>query len=386
MKKVLLIAALAFAAFSCSPDDNPVNPNPNPSGGGVVGGIEGFFLLNQGQSGLNNASLDYYSYSTGTYTRDVFSTANPNELGLGDVANDMKIYRDRLYIAVDKSNFVDVVDATNAKLVGKIEMPSPRYVAFEGDYAYVTSWNGATYGNGGVDNEKGYVAKVDLSTLKIAAQCEVGYQPDELAVVGGKLYVANSGGFQSAYETTVSVIDLASFTATGTIDVAPNLWRVRPDGAGKIYVSSRGDYGTNGPATYIIDTATDTVVKGEDEQPLKVVAADNITLGTSTLYAMFVDYPEPDYKATPTYLTYNMATGTVGGSFITDGSEQYITAPYELAIHPASGELLLTDAGDYQRNGVLHRYTPEGKHGGSFYTGVTPAAIAFTTVKLTAAE
>jgi YVTN family beta-propeller protein len=388
MKKLSIIAALAaaaIAAFSCSPEDNPIDPNPNP-GGGVVGGIEGFFLINQGQMSANNASLDYYDYATDTYTSDVFDTANPEQMGMGDVANDMELHDGRLYITLTNSNFVAVVDAVTAKLVGNISVSSPRSIAFEGNHAYVTSFAGATYQ--GTANEPGFVAKVDLATRTVVSQCTVGYQPEELAVVGGKLYVANSGGYQSSHETTVSVIDLATFpaAATETIEVAPNLWRVRPDGTGKLYVSSKGDYNANGPATYIVDTATDEVVKGSDEKPLKVVAADNITLGAGTLYAMFVDYPAPDFKATPTYLTYNLTTGQPGGSFITDESVADITAPYELSVHPASGELLLTDAGDYQRNGILHCYSPAGKHTSAFPAGVVPANIVFVKTKFTPAE
>ena len=374
MKKIIIIAAIALVAFSCR-KENPVTPDlGGPTG--VVGGIEGFFLLNQGQMGLNNASLDYYDYSTGTYRSDVFSAPNPNELGLGDTGNDLEIYGDNLYIVLNGSNFVTVVDARTAKLKAKVPVSSPRSIAFDGNFAYVTSFAGAGYQL--PDNLPGFVAKIDLTTFTVAGECTVGYQPEELAVVGGKLYVANSGGLQSTYETTLSVIDLASFTVTSTIEVVPNLWRVLPDGTGKLYVSSRGAYdGVTGPATYVVDTATGGVVGQEP-----VLAAENITLGSGMLYGITTDYPAPDYSPVSYYKTYNTLTGAVGGNFINDASVDDISVPFEISVHPATGALFVTDAGDYQHNGVLHFYTPDGLHSWATSTGVIPASIAFTTTKL----
>ena len=74
------------------------------------------------------------------------------------------------------------------------------------------------------DAEVGAVYKVDTLTMKVVDKVTVGYQPDELAVVHGKLYVANSGGYRNPnYDRTVSVIDLKTFKEERKIDVAINL-------------------------------------------------------------------------------------------------------------------------------------------------------------------
>ena len=53
---------------------------------------------------------------------------------------------------------------------------------------------------------------LDTRTLQLVDKVTVGYQPDEMAVVGGKLYVAHSGGYRVPdYDHTVSVIDLNTF-------------------------------------------------------------------------------------------------------------------------------------------------------------------------------
>ena len=69
------IGVLTLAA-SCRKDD-PVLPSEptlvNPWEQ-VTGDIYGFFLLNEGNMGTNQASLDYYDYETGVYTRNISAT------------------------------------------------------------------------------------------------------------------------------------------------------------------------------------------------------------------------------------------------------------------------------------------------------------------------
>lgn len=82
---------------SCRKDD-PVLPSEptlvNPWEQ-VTGDIYGFFLLNEGNMGTNQASLDYYDYETGVYTRNIYGERNPYEVkDLGDVGNDIQIYGD----------------------------------------------------------------------------------------------------------------------------------------------------------------------------------------------------------------------------------------------------------------------------------------------------
>ena len=55
----------------------------------------------------------------------------------------------------------------------------------------------------------GYVARVDTTTLTVKDTCVVGYQPEEMVIVGNKLYVANSGGYRvpnSPFSSAKSVV------------------------------------------------------------------------------------------------------------------------------------------------------------------------------------
>ena len=122
-----------------------------------------------------------------------------------------------------------------------MDIPNCRYIAFDKGFAYVSAYVGPV----GIDPnaQLGAVFQVDTATLEITAEVTVGYQPDELVIQDGLIYVANSGGYRKPnYDNTVSVIDIETMTQIRKIPVGINLHRIRADKYGKLWVSSRGDY------------------------------------------------------------------------------------------------------------------------------------------------
>ena len=240
MKTIKLILALSLivVASSCRKELQIVPPTDTTVTSPFEGSVTGFYLLNEGNMGSNKATLDYFDYSTGVYARNIFAAANPFVAReLGDVGNDIQAYGKKLYAVINCSNFVEVMDSRDAKHITQISIPNCRYITFDKGYAYVSSYAGPVELD--PNSRKGYVAKIDTVTLQVVDECIVGYQPEEMAVVNGKLYVANSGGYRVPdYDNTVSVIDLATFQVIKTITVAINLHRMEKDRFGNIYVSS----------------------------------------------------------------------------------------------------------------------------------------------------
>ncbi len=373
MKKLFTAATVVIFFASCRVDDpTPPIELPDPLG-------DGFYLLNEGQMGGNNATLDFYDYASNKLIHNIFEARNPMEtMGLGDTGNDLQLHDGRLYVVMNGSSYLEVIDAATALHIGRVTIPNPRSVAFSGRFAYVTSYAGATLDDGTLG---GHVTKVDLELLRIVDECSVGRQPDGLAVVGDKLYIANSGGY-GVFESTVSVIDLSTFTETKRIEVAPNLWRVRADGKGKIYISSRGDYGNIPAAIYVIDTATDTLVTtlNQDGQPVPVrfLGGDNFALLGDRMYVVGTAY-DAEWNPTNTYTTYDLSTGLATGNFITDDTDAQIVSPYGLATEPATGEIFVTDTADFLKDGTVRCYSPTGTLKWAVTAGVAPGHIAFFT-------
>lgn len=372
-RKLIYIALVSLLIAGCRRDEPVTPPEEEQKGEVVQNEIAGFYLLNEGNMGSNKSTLDYYDYTTATYSRDIYAEANPNvPKELGDVGNDLKIYGGRMYAVINCSNKVEVLDARTCKRIGQVDIPNCRYITFDGRYAYVTSYAGPVSLDAS-HAQIGYVARFDTAALQIDATCLVGYQPDEPAVVNGKLYVANSGGYMVPdYDSTVSVIDLTSFTETKRITVAKNLWRARADRYGQLWVSSRGDYYDTPAKLYCIDTNTDRIV---DSVSMAVSALDIVG---DSLYACATAWDYIEMDDVLSYSILNVRTReTVSTGFITDGTDAQIQKPYGIKVNPLTRDIYVTDAKNYVNPGMLHCYSPAGVLQWSVRTGDIPAQIAF---------
>ena len=78
--------------------------------------VEGFFLVNEGNMGSNKCTIDHFDARTGSYFRNIYPERNPDVVKeLGDVGNDIGIYGNRLYVVVNCSNFVEVMNVHTAE-------------------------------------------------------------------------------------------------------------------------------------------------------------------------------------------------------------------------------------------------------------------------------
>ena len=375
----VLLFTTALIITSCRKDDEIIKPTETSTTAPEdAGPIKGFFLLNEGNMGSNKATLDYFDYETGVYTKNIYADRNPGVVKeLGDVGNDIQIYGDKLYAIINCSHFVEVMNVRTVKHIETVSIPNCRYIVFKDKYAYVSSYAGPVK----IDPNArlGYVAKMDTVNLEVLDTCVVGYQPEEMVIVGNKLYVANSGGYRVPnYDSTVSVIDLIDFKEIKKIEVGINLHRMELDHYGNIWVSSRGDYYGAPSKTFVIDSKTDKVT---DE--FKLMPNSNMTLSGDSLYIYSTEWSYLSNSNTITYAIMNVKTKrVVTRHFITDGTDRKIKIPYGLSINPENGEFLVTDAKDYVTPGTLHCFNKDGTRKWSVITGDIPAHIVYTHKKL----
>ncbi|MCM1225172.1 MAG: hypothetical protein NC548_63045, partial [Lachnospiraceae bacterium] len=316
----------------------------------------------------------YFDYATGVYTRNIYGNANPDvPKELGDVGNDLQIYGSKLYAVINCSNKIEVMDAATTRRIGQVNIPNVRYIRFEGPYAYATSYAGPVQID---ENYKqlGYVAKIDTASLQVVDTCLVGFQPDQLEILNGKIYVANSGGYMvPRYEKTVSVIDMASFKVVENIPIAINLHHIKADKRGCLWITSRGDYYDTEAALFCYDTR-----KGRMEKKLDVPVSAMDMVGDS-LYIVSAQWSYLTMSNTPAYCIVNTLTKEkVCDNFITDGSESEIKIPYLVKVNPLTHDIFVSDARNYVNPGYLHCYSPEGVRRWKVRTGDIPSQIVFT--------
>ena len=345
--------------------------------------IAGMYLVNEGNMGSNKCTLDFLDYTEGIYMRNIYPERNPTIVKeLGDVGNDVQIYGNKLYIIVNCSNKVEVLDARTGVRIKQIEIPNCRYICFRREHAYVSSYVAGVL----IDPNAplGAVFKIDTASLQVVDKVTVGYQPEEMVVLGDYLYVANSGGYRVPYyDNTVSVVEFEGFRQEQQIVVGLNLHRIKADKYGKLWVSSRGNYndiyspyGSVPSNLFVLDKrvgynemiVTDTIN----------VPCSNMAIHGDSLYLYSHDYDNITQQSTLTYGIINIKTKkVVSKNFITDGTEKDIKMPYGISIHPETGDIYVTDAKNYVSTGTLSCYNKEGKRKWRVSTGDIPAHMVY---------
>lgn len=366
-KKLLLIGFLAAALSSC--DDGPEKGGTEEGGGTAESVTAGFYVLNEGQYGGNDASLDFYNFETAAYATDLYPAANPAVvLELGDSGNDIALHDGRLYAVLTGSHKVEIMDAATAVRIAQVDMPSPRCIAFDDNYAYISCLV-----SGNTESNCGSIVRVSLAEGTIAGRVDVGMGPEEMVVTDGKLYVANSAAWPD-FDNTISVIDLATFTLQSSITVSENLHHLRLDGSGNMWVSARGNYADVPSDLYRLQRRAD----GSYDTPEAVgVACTNFAIDGDKIYYYATEW-DADWNAVQTFGMVDIATAKpIPGSFITDGTAAQITTPYCIAVAPGNDEIIITDARNYQTSGEIRCYSTAGTLKWKAATGICPAHIAF---------
>ncbi len=344
LKKSMLALIVVLTVVSCRP-----RPEEDDSlfGNGVL-------VLSEGLYGTNGAVLSYYDIDSNAVTYDIFNDINGRSLG--DVGNDMQLYGAKLYIVVNNSNTVEVVDINNGKSLSRISLVDkdgigmmPRRIAFNEGKAYVCCYNGE-------------VVRIDTTSLQVEATAQAGKSPEALCISNGKLFVSNSGGLDYPnYDSTVSVIDLNTFTEVEKIVVRLNPGRMGVDSYGNVYVLSVGDYAAIMPCIQKI-SATDNQLVATYE-----VTASNFTIYNDAAYAYGMDNTTYAWW----FKKIDLLTGNTS-DIATNGTN--FIYPYAINVD-ADGNVYIGDAGDFKSNGDVYCFGSNGTRKYSFEAGVGPNTI-----------
>ena len=338
----------------------------------------GAYVVNAGNMGSNiESSLTAIDYASSTATQNVFKTANGRTLG--NTANDGIVYGNKIYLAVDQSNTIEVIDKKTKQsikqikttdLLGKAEGAEPRHIIADGGKVYFT-----TYG--------GYVAAVDTTSFALQKKWQVGSYPEGLVIGNGNLYVANSN--YGAGGGNISCINLSNDNVkTKNIEGVNN-----PTG---IYYASNVLYVLDNP---VYGPAPDYAATGENalravsfaEGKSQKVADGNyavcVTPGATTRmdvvrpYCYVLNAP---FGSTPSVSV--LVAGSTQPQALT--LSEMPVSPCGIFVDPLNGHIFvlsyrLGDSGyaDYNGNGYVVEYDRAGQKLHEYETGVGSCAMFF---------
>lgn len=354
MKRSTLIT-LCTVLLMASCEKDPENNNTSPSNGTYA------YVLNEGVWGYNNAEISRINITDGAIETDWFSQANGR--GLGDVAQDLIHYGNKLYATVYMSNTIEVVDPATGKSIKQIDMGNrgPRYMASYNGKVYVTCYDKS-------------VVRIDTTTLTIEATCPLsGMQPEQLCADEGKLYVCNSwqrdNGGNSIYDSTLSVVDIATFTEIakltlrtedGTLAVNPG--KIKANDQHQMIVSCAGDYDAHPAVTIRFNPYANTPFQKND------ISVTNFDLYHNDLYAYATTY---DAEWNPSIQIFHNSTP------ILQTYSHILSNAYSININPANGDIYICNS-PYGANGDIYCFSNgETKLRWQVEAGIYPSKVIF---------
>lgn len=341
-----VIIILVLISFSCNKDDDEDNMvSPAYS--------NGLLVLNEGLFQQNNSTLSWIDLSDSEVTNQVFLSENNRPLG--DTGNDMAIYGSKLYILVNASSTVEVLEANSLKSIKQIQMQyngqgqQPRQIEFYDGRAYISSYDG-------------HINILDTNSLTITDRIVVGENPEGLAIHNQNIYVTNSGGLSFPnVDSTVYKIDINSNQVIDTFVVGNNPGDIVADSEGDVYVVKRGDYSANDPSELIRIYPNGTV--------------DNLGIPASTLSIiddqLYISYYDYDTGVGSVSLLDMNSESIINNSLIEGTSVETL---YGITLS-STNELYAFDAMNFTNSGYIRKFNASGALIESFHVGLNPTKV-----------
>ena len=331
---------LIITLFGCKSDDDGIEP--------VEVNEANVLILNEGNFNFGNASLSMYN-ETSKEVQDKVFQANNQGRPIGDVVQSVVQMNNELFVLVNNSSKIEVVNMQTMNAVGSIQqLNSPRYmVVANANKAYVSD----------LYEDKIYVINPSARTI-IKTIATKGWI-EEMTIVNNKLYATHVDSNQ------VWIFDVITDSLQAKLNTHEQPQFVESDKDGNVWVSCTGGFSGGISALYQINSRADSVLRtfeptisgfsfGEIEMN---GAKDEINfLGNGGLYRMYIS-------------NQNLPTSPI----IAESNRLF----YGFSIHPRTNEVYICDALDYQQKGVVLRYDYAGNQIDAFKVGIIPGDVYF---------
>lgn len=347
---LLTLSTLLVACVKDKPaQQSPTNDN---SDGRKV------FIANEGSLGNGNASLSFYNIDKDSIFNKVYETAN--QQALGDVFQSMLIDNDRIYMAVNNSDKITVVDKKTFALIGNIPVAKPRYFLKLGtNKMYVTSLYNAQ------------INIVDPTSLQVTGKINIDYPNSEgLTQLNGKVYVCN-------WDTACSYIyeiNPVTDSVTARITIAGRAsQQVLVDKDQKLWVLAGNVYDGKIATLTQIDPQSRAILKSFTLPAGADVMKPCWNPTKDTLYYLGVNYNGgTDYNGVYRMSIY--ANALPNNLFIQAQALQYF---WGLAVDSVKNQIYIGDPKGFIQNGNVSIYQTDGTKLKSFNVGIGPGFFSF---------
>ncbi|MCZ2129445.1 MAG: hypothetical protein LC109_04180 [Bacteroidia bacterium] len=323
MKKLFLIVGMIlFVCLSCNKEKR--EETPNVSDQNVV------LILNEGNFGWGNADFGFYNIETHQYSDKVFETVNNRPLG--DVLQSGIIHDDEIYLVLNNSGTIEVVDKETFKHKRTISnLGSPRYLALieNTDEAFLTD----TYSN--------KVIRLNLKTGEILTTIPVYGWQDKVVSMKGQFFAV-----QSLLSKKVYLISAKNNEVVDSLEFSGDMGKLQ---------------GYDGKA-YLLDKGSKSIIWEINENGERLEYLNGAG--------------EIDLFEITSQGCYFLSKGKLN-LFSTSGLNVIAEIPstgkyYAMSFNSNSKQLFISDARDYVRKGKVYVIHESGKINDEIEAGVIP--------------
>jgi hypothetical protein len=312
----------------------------------------GILVLNEGLFQYNNASLNWISLSDNNVNTEFFEQKANRYLG--DTGNDLKKYGNKIYVVVNVSGTIEVLDAISGNSLSQIKMQNgnlnkqPRSLAFFGSKIFVSCFDG-------------YVDVIDTASLQVEKRIKVGLNPDQIIATNTKIIVSNSGGLNApSMDSTLSIINPISLIEEQKITVGLNPGDLEVLNE-NLYAISRGNYSSIAANLKKINLNTLEIVTLSVENPIIIKKMHEnllISYGISSSTKLGLFDGVSNLWLNPNFISLND-----------------ITTLYNLQYETTNNKIYLFDAKDYTTSGEIFEFDQNGNKIKSFNVGLIPNSL-----------
>jgi hypothetical protein len=340
MKKIFIPLSLFILIFSCTKitDNNKLS---------VLTG-NGVFIVNEGNYRWGNGSLSFFSYDSSKIYNDIFTSTN--ERPLGDIPNSIMINGDKLYIVVNNSGKIEVIDSNTLESIKTITgLIAPRNIAaVSGSRAYVTS----IYSDS--------LIVLNLINDSVEGFINLRRSSEAIVVSENKAFISNWVGGKE-----VMIVNTLTNKVIDSVEVAGEPESMVLDKNKMLWVLCNGGWLRNVYAELIkINTSNDGIVS-RYQFPAKENSPTCLQIDGrgEVLYYLDAGVRKMNIEA----------PGLPANPLIAESGHYF----YKLGVNPVNSDIFVTDAVDYQQQGYVLYFNKNGTLIDTYMAGIIPGMICF---------
>ena len=331
---LIFLGLIAFVWNGCKPDEDVV---PDTFTGAKV------LIANQGNFGWGEGTLSVYYEESKTVDGEVYKAKNQESLG--NVFHSIASFNGLYFFVINNSGKIVVTDSSYGKIKEITGLTSPRniYKVTE-DKAYITDlYSGAIY-------------ILDLNSLEVTGTIPCNGHTEEGIFREGLFW------FAAPETANIYAVDVVTDRITDSLTVGWMPERMVLDNEKILWVLNRGDESKNESAKLTSVSITDLDI-------------------TTTAFEL---------SAVPASLAYDSKSNVV--YFLSDGiwrlrlgqdevPQSWMQVPdaefYDVAVHPASGDVYVSDVKDFVSKSTIYRYSQGGTLLDEFSAGIIAGDFFF---------